>query len=265
MIKLSPITNKGFFLCERGWSEIQFLQDKGKVTYPKKAAWMDLLELASYGERLFECDGLTVPLKRGQYVVSLRFLGNRWGWGKDKVKGFLKRLELIGWITISLEYAVLIDTDQTGLSTERNNPPHLIIINEYNELQHSDGSDHHNDADTDQTAQEEDVRHFRDKPETNKNHKNKNQKNKPDRLHSRSHENKTLREKYPMVDGAENFCNHFGQEAENYARDKYGWSMDKIEEQLIEFWNYYTEKKPDIQKANWVSVWKKWCEQPFRN
>lgn len=74
-----------FFETDEFWLESR--------RYSKAEAWLDLNQMASWKERRFVV-GLTAErLGRGEFMTSLRFLAERWSWGKDAVKGFLSLLE----------------------------------------------------------------------------------------------------------------------------------------------------------------------------
>ena len=64
-----------------------------KRTFSRAEAWMDLLQSANWetGQRMVR--GRLIPLERGQLIASLRFLGLRWRWSKNKVASFLRYLE----------------------------------------------------------------------------------------------------------------------------------------------------------------------------
>ena len=75
------------------FNEHEFWKEKRK--YSKAEAWIDLMQSARYGEEpemLFDKRGSYV-LKYGDVYISLRYLGERWQWSKNKVKGFLTHLE----------------------------------------------------------------------------------------------------------------------------------------------------------------------------
>ena len=62
--------------------------------YSRFEAWIDLLHTARY-ESAETCQiikGQPVKYKRGELIASLRFLTERWGWGKTKVETFIKYL-----------------------------------------------------------------------------------------------------------------------------------------------------------------------------
>ena len=56
-------------------------------------AWVDLLMLANYSdtERFFR--GQYQKVERGQIVTSDRYLAERWGWSRDRVRRTIKKLE----------------------------------------------------------------------------------------------------------------------------------------------------------------------------
>ena len=58
----------------------------------RRFAWLDLCHMARWedGNRIIR--GSLVPLKRGEFVVSVRYLCERWGWSKGKVARFLDLL-----------------------------------------------------------------------------------------------------------------------------------------------------------------------------
>lgn len=59
----------------------------------RRWAWLDLCHMAQSKPMVRYVGGHAVPLGRGELIASLRFLGERWGWGKDKVRRFLEVLE----------------------------------------------------------------------------------------------------------------------------------------------------------------------------
>lgn len=71
------------------------------VPFAKGQAWIDLLMTAEWkdGRQLLIGDRVVV-LKRGQLCETLRDLGAKWGWSKDKVSTFLKLLANQGMISI---------------------------------------------------------------------------------------------------------------------------------------------------------------------
>jgi hypothetical protein len=74
-----------------------------KRVFSKLEAWLDLIRSARFDDsgtaELIE--GKPVSWSRGQFPVSLRYLGERWQWGKTKVDNFLSLLErekmIVSW------------------------------------------------------------------------------------------------------------------------------------------------------------------------
>ena len=83
-------------------------------------AWIDLISRASYKEDTIRFNQYTKRVKRGELVVSPKYLALKWSWHVSKVRRFLKRLAYASMIGIV--------TDE-GISR-------ITIIN-YNEYQHT--------------------------------------------------------------------------------------------------------------------------------
>lgn len=89
---------KGYIRLYRGIQDNWVWQDK---PFSKGQAWVDLLILANhsdhkspYGDKVIECS-------RGEVNRSIRYLAERWGWGREKVRTFLKQLEADEMISLS--------------------------------------------------------------------------------------------------------------------------------------------------------------------
>jgi hypothetical protein len=64
-----------------------------KRVWSRAEAWLYLLSIAAYGPHDKPLrGGRYVHLERGEFYASLRFLGRRWGWSKNKVAKFLSDL-----------------------------------------------------------------------------------------------------------------------------------------------------------------------------
>lgn len=91
------------------WREIQQFElwpgnrDVKKEPFTRFEAWIDILLSASYEDHVFTLEGQQVEERRGEWVVSIRYLGNRWGWSNDKVATFLRFLKGFGEIDHSTE------------------------------------------------------------------------------------------------------------------------------------------------------------------
>lgn len=60
--------------------------------YSRFEAWIDLLQEARFEDTEELINNRLVTVIRGQIPISLRFLGNRWGWSTKKVNSFLDML-----------------------------------------------------------------------------------------------------------------------------------------------------------------------------
>ncbi len=68
--------------------------------YTKLQAWIDLLFMASYTEKkILRGNNLEIQ-QIGDVFTSEKKLMERWGWGKEKLKGFLRNLQEDSMITI---------------------------------------------------------------------------------------------------------------------------------------------------------------------
>lgn len=68
--------------------------------FSRSQAWIDILLLANYKEKIIFVRGNEIRLKRGQLGWSQERLSQRWKWSKKKTQGFLKLLEKELQITI---------------------------------------------------------------------------------------------------------------------------------------------------------------------
>ena len=77
--------DRKFFTSNRYWNQ--------QRDYSYAEAWIDLIQSARFEAdplRIVLPNGKTIKIERGEMHGSLRFLGDRWGWSKNKVSKFLK-------------------------------------------------------------------------------------------------------------------------------------------------------------------------------
>ena len=67
--------------------------------YDRARAWIDLLLLANYEDKIALHRGNTVECKRGDVNLSILNLAQRWKWSRKKVTHFLKMLENDNMVT----------------------------------------------------------------------------------------------------------------------------------------------------------------------
>lgn len=77
----------------------------------KFEAWLDLLQLAAFAPYKRIIKGQAIEIDEGECIASLRYLGQRWKWGKNKVASFMALLEsekMIGRRTGQGETVIII-------------------------------------------------------------------------------------------------------------------------------------------------------------
>lgn len=150
--------------------------------FSKMQAWIDLLLLANFADRVTFIRGNRVTIKRGQVAYSREWLSGRWRWSRGKIDRFLDMLErenmigrqksaVITCISI-LNYDTYQDNGSTDRSANRSTDrsanrsadrsanrsaeiePNTLIINTYENDFNLDGSaDRSADGTTDETTE----------------------------------------------------------------------------------------------------------------
>lgn len=82
--------NKGFIILARSIFDHWLWNDK--EPYCHRAAWIDLLLLASHDEHQYGKNGSFRVIQRGQIHTSISNLASRWRWSENKVRRFLRTL-----------------------------------------------------------------------------------------------------------------------------------------------------------------------------
>lgn len=85
--------NNGYIKLFRKFFDGELWQEPR--VYSKAEAWIDLIEMARWGnkpETLLDKRGSYI-LEYGDVYISLRYLGERWRWSKNKARHFLEYLE----------------------------------------------------------------------------------------------------------------------------------------------------------------------------
>ena len=81
----------------QGWIKIhRDLTDNvlwGDKPFAKGQAWVDILLLANHKRNEVLIGNQTEIVERGSFITSEDNLKDRWGWGRKKVRNFLKFLE----------------------------------------------------------------------------------------------------------------------------------------------------------------------------
>lgn len=66
------------------------------------AAFLDLVMLANYKDKKTVSRGELVDCERGCVNLSMKILAERWGWGRNKVRTFLDKLESDGMVKLEI-------------------------------------------------------------------------------------------------------------------------------------------------------------------
>jgi len=89
--------NKGYISLFRKIQDHWIWDDK---PVSKGQAWVDMLLWASHRDREVPITDGFVQIKTGEFIRTLRQMGEAWGWSKNKVSHFLKQGQDSGMITI---------------------------------------------------------------------------------------------------------------------------------------------------------------------
>lgn len=122
--------NKGWIRIHRRLQDCQIWVDN--EPFDRRSAWIDLLMSANHEDKNIIFDYKSVTIKRGQYLTSVRKLGERWSWSKNRVLKYLRLLEALKMIT----------KESDGRRT-------VITIENYDKFQSQQDSDVDSDMDTD--------------------------------------------------------------------------------------------------------------------
>lgn len=105
---------KGFLKVDRDLFTTELWRDNSEP-FCKRAAYIDLLRRINYGDVVKKVDDKVVTIHAGEAFVALRVLAKDWGWSKNKVDRFLKKLERDGQIKTEIrEYGTVITVTQSG-------------------------------------------------------------------------------------------------------------------------------------------------------
>ncbi|QDO99095.1 hypothetical protein FNB15_18270 [Ferrovibrio terrae] len=97
----------GYFLMQRGWQDHPAWRGEA---FSRAQAWAWLIEEARWRPTRISIAGKTVELQRGELSHSIRFMAERFGWGKGVVERFIGRLKTETLIRTRTETGQLIIT-----------------------------------------------------------------------------------------------------------------------------------------------------------
>ncbi|MDB5052651.1 MAG: repO, partial [Bacilli bacterium] len=86
----------GWISLHRKIMEHPFYTEKRK--FSRYEAWIDLIMLANHQDNKFMLGNQLIEVKRGSFITSELKLMDKWDWGKEKLRAFLKLLEADGMI-----------------------------------------------------------------------------------------------------------------------------------------------------------------------
>jgi hypothetical protein len=98
-------------------------------------AWFDLVCEANWRDREANNKGQVVLIERGQLIGAGAWLAQRWGWTRDKVRWFLKKLEAEHMITVSSPSEKKSETNQNRTQSNTQKRAHyanIITLCNYN-------------------------------------------------------------------------------------------------------------------------------------
>lgn len=99
-------------------------------TFDKRSAWIDLLLLVNHEERKILFDNDLKTIKRGQRIISMQQLQERWKWSNTKVRNFLKLLEKDNMIKLEIaprKYTLVTIVNYSDYQNIKNKKHHRNI------------------------------------------------------------------------------------------------------------------------------------------
>lgn len=89
----------------QGWISIHRQLQKHWIwkdkPFSKGQAWIDLIMLANYEDKKIPYKGEVITCERGTVNLSISVLAERWGWGREKTRKFLRLLEADKMVTVN--------------------------------------------------------------------------------------------------------------------------------------------------------------------
>lgn len=121
---------------DEGWIKLH-RKTKNHWLYQEKPfdryhAWEDILMSANHEQNTFLHGNTLLTIEPGQFVTSLRKLGERWGWSQEKVRRFLNLLVSDAMVRIECDTkkTVIAVENWDIYQTERNGARHNCDTNE---------------------------------------------------------------------------------------------------------------------------------------
>lgn len=80
----------GYYVMKRGWMDHPIFR---KEKFTEREAWEWLISEACYEPHKYRAGNTMITLARGQVPTSYRKMAEKWGWGVNRVRGFLDLLK----------------------------------------------------------------------------------------------------------------------------------------------------------------------------
>lgn len=96
-----------FYKMERGWLDSPMFRD---AAYEDRSAWAWMIGEARWEDGVTSIQGVPMPIKRGQFYASVRFMAKKFQWSTNRVLRFLERLKKWGSIVAETETGQTIIT-----------------------------------------------------------------------------------------------------------------------------------------------------------
>jgi hypothetical protein len=198
----------------------------GNEPYDRRSAWVSLLLMANHEDKDLLFDGQIITIRRGQFITSVRHLGQKWMWSKDRTLRYLRLLE-------SLQ---MIHRESDSRRT-------LITIAKYEDYQVTCDSNEDSHKDTDKDS-DKDTRKDTNTPQTRMIKNEKNEKNEKNNIIPRERKHKYGEyENVLLTDTERNkLMNEFGELETSEA---------------IKFLDEYIEMKGYKAKSHYLAI-RKW-------
>ena len=90
------MSKQGFIKLYRQVQDHWIYDEKRK--FSKFEAWVDMIMQANHQDNKFVLGNELVEVKKGQFITSIRKLGERWDWSNTKITNFLDLLKSDGMI-----------------------------------------------------------------------------------------------------------------------------------------------------------------------
>ena len=226
--------NKGYISV---WRDIQDNDLWTSEPFSKGQAWIDLLLMANHTEKTIVMGNEVVKAEVGSVITSELKLMNRWSWGKEKLRNFLKLLEKLEMIERRPDHkkTYILITNYAKYQTTTQTAPNIENIRFEEESQTTTQTENRPTADHEQTM---------NRPQTIT--KNNYEITKDNRMNDREKEN--------IYHNYGKYGNVILSDEEYEVLQSYSVYQSKIDRRSI-----YKNDNPGRNFSSDFEVIKKWC------